>query len=217
MRIEIGRKIEKYFKAKINRLFINKTDFTIISNNCWGTFVYKKFGLEYGSPFVNLVVFAPDYIDLLENFSLELMRQLSFTTHENSKYKDELIRLGLYEQEYPIGILDGRYELHFIHYHSERDAREKWLKRVERMNLKRIIVKFSDGDLFEESMAERFENLAFKNKIAFVAKEFSESPSFVTLEKFRGEERVRDEWKHSSKEFNLASFINNMQENEGLQ
>lgn len=216
MRIEIGRKIEKFIKARINRLFINNSDFTIISNNCWGTFMYKKFGLEYRSPFVNLVVFAPDYIEMLENFSLELMKQLSFISHENSKYKDEMLQIGLYGQPYPIGLLNKKYELHFIHYHSENDAKDKWFKRVERMNLARVIVKFSDGDLFEESMVKRFENLAFKNKIAFVSKEFEESPSFVTLDKFRGEERVRDEWKNSSKEFNIVWFINNMQENEGL-
>lgn len=68
MRIEFIRNIERYIKAKINRSLINKDDFTIISNNCWGTFIYKKYALPYKSPFVNLVVFAPDYIELLEKF-----------------------------------------------------------------------------------------------------------------------------------------------------
>jgi len=66
-------------------------------------------------------------------------------------------------------------------------------------------------------MAKRFEDLPFKNKVAFVSKDFPKCKSCVTLEKFRRKERVRDEWKHSSKEFNTNSFINNMQENEGLQ
>ena len=73
MRIKIGRNIEKYTKAKINRLRINQDDFTIVSNNCWGTFIYKKFGLNYQSPFINLLIFAPDYIELLENFSLNIL------------------------------------------------------------------------------------------------------------------------------------------------
>ena len=135
MRIEIGRKIEKFVKSKINRLFINKDDFTIISNNCWGTFIYKKFGLPYQSPFVNLVVFAPDYIELLENFSIDTLKELSFIEHKDSKHKDELVRLGLYEEKYPIGILANKYELHFLHYASKEDAQYKWHRRVDRKSV----------------------------------------------------------------------------------
>ena len=58
MRIEIGRNIEKYIKSRIKRFFINQDDFTIVSNNCWGTFIYKKFGLPYNSPFVNMFIFS---------------------------------------------------------------------------------------------------------------------------------------------------------------
>jgi uncharacterized protein (DUF1919 family) len=41
-------------------------DFTIISDNCWGGFAYKYFGLKYTSPFVGLVIFPSDYIMLLK-------------------------------------------------------------------------------------------------------------------------------------------------------
>ena len=47
----------------------NKT-VTILSNNCWGTFMYKYCNLEFNSPFIGLFVFAPDYIKLLEEPSL---------------------------------------------------------------------------------------------------------------------------------------------------
>ena len=216
MRIEIGRKIEKYIKAKINRLFINKDDFTIVSNNCWGTFIYKKFGISYQSPFVNLVIFAPDYIELLENFSIETLNKLSFIEHKDSRHKEELMCLSLYDTDYPIGVLDNKYELHFLHYPSKKDAREKWLRRVKRMNLNKLIFKFSDGDKFESSMAKRFEDLKFKNKVCFTSKEFKGLPSVTTLDKFKNSDRVRDEWKYSDKEFDVVKFINAIQTNEEL-
>lgn len=216
MRIEFGRNIEKFVKSKINRLFINKDDFTIISNNCWGTFIYKKYGLAYNSPFVNLVIFAPDYIELLENFSIEILKKLSFIKHTESKHKDELIALGIYESDYPIGILDNKYELHFLHYPSAEDAEDKWLRRVKRMNLNKLVFKFSDGDLFEDSMAKRFDDLKFKNKVCFLANEYPTLKSVVTLDKFKGTARVHDEWKNSKKEFDVASYINNIHENEDL-
>jgi len=216
MRLEFGRNIEKYIKAKINHLYINKDDFTIISNNCWGTFIYKKYGIPYNSPFVNLVIFAPDYIDLLENFSIEILEKLSFIKHHESKHKDELIKLGIFESNYPIGILDNKYELHFIHYPSVEDAKDKWIRRIKRINLQKMIFKFSDGDKFEESMADRFDNLKFKNKICFCAQNFPSLESVITLKKFNGKGRVRDEWKNATKEFNVTKFINNLSESEEL-
>ena len=216
MRIEIGRKIEKYVKSKINRLFIDKDDFTIIANNCWATFIYKKYGIPYQTPFVNLMLFAPDYINLLENFSFDMLEKLEFMDQKDSKHADELQRLGIFNGDYPVGLLDGKYELHFLHYHSEADARDKWFRRLKRMNKKRVVFKFSDGDKFEDSMVGRFEALPFKNKILFSAKEYPHTNSVITLEKFRGEERVHDEWKNASKEFDVTKFINNLEEDENL-
>lgn len=120
-------------------------------------------------------------------------------------------RLGVYGQNYPLGILDNKYELHFLHYTSQEDAKEKWLRRVGRMNFDYMIFKFSDGDLFEDTMAKRFDDLPFKNKVCFSAKEFPDLKSVVTLGKFKGGERVHDEWKNSKKEFDVAKFINNLQ------
>jgi uncharacterized protein (DUF1919 family) len=212
MRIEFGRKIEKYIKAKFYRLFLQRDDFTIIANNCWGTFIYKQFGIPYKTPFVNLMLFAPDYINMLENFSLEMLERLEFIDQKESKHKDELIRLGIFNGDYPVGLLDGKYELHFLHYRSVEDAKEKWYRRLKRINPKRVIFKFSDGDKFEPEMAERFEALPFKNKILFSAKEFPQLQSVVTLEKFKGEERVYDEWKNAKKEFDVIKYLNNLKE-----
>lgn len=217
MRIEFGRKIEKFIKSKINRLFINKDDFTIIANNCWGTFMYKKFGIPYRTPFVNLMLFAPDYIEFLENFSFDILENLEFIDQKDSKHADELKRLGIFNGDYPVGLLDGKYELHFLHYRSVEDARQKWFRRLKRINKKRVIFKFSDGDKFEDSMVERFEALPFKNKVLFTAKEYPNAKSVVTLKKFLGRERVYDEWKNASKkEFDVVKFINNLEEDENI-
>lgn len=216
MRIEFGRKIEKFVKSKVYRLFINKDDFTIIANNCWGTFIYKKFGITYKTPFVNLMLFAPDYIDFLENFSFELLEKLEFMDQKDSKHADELQRLGIFNGDYPVGLLDGKYELHFLHYRSQADARDKWFRRLKRINKNRVIFKFSDGDKFEDAMVERFEALPFKNKVLFTAKEYPNTKSVIALEKFKGTPRVHDEWKNASKEFDVVKFINTLEENENI-
>ncbi|WP_304546537.1 DUF1919 domain-containing protein [Sulfurimonas microaerophilic] len=210
MRIEFARKIEKFVKAKINRLFIKEDDFSIISNNCWGTFLYKKYGIPYKSPFVNLLLFAPDYIKLVKNFSIETLEKLSFIEHSESKFKDELIRIGIYEDNYPIGVIDQKYEVHFLHYKTKEDAYDKWMRRIKRINPNKLVFKFSDGDLFEEWMGKEFCNLPYKNKIMFTSKELPEVDCNVYLPEFASKGRVRDEWKYSAKYFNSNDFINGL-------
>ena len=57
---------ERYFSA-IKRKKLNNTDFSIISNNCWGGAVYRRYGLPYQSPTVGLYFFAEEYINLLSH------------------------------------------------------------------------------------------------------------------------------------------------------
>lgn len=210
MRIEMYRNIEKKVKIEFHKLFLKQADFTIISNNCWGTFIYKKFGLPYQSPFINAMIFAPDYIALLENFSIEKLKKLTFIEHSESKFIDEMKRLDIYGKNYPLGLIDDKYEINFLHYTCKKETLVKWLKRCERINSEKLIFKFSDGDLFEDSMAHRFEALPFKNKICFTAKPFLDLKSNIWIEKFKSDSRVKDEWKHFEKHLNIYKFLNGL-------
>ena len=210
MKIPILYQLEILLKQKINKLFINKDDFSIISNNCWGTFIYKKFGIAYKSPFVNLFFFADDYIYLLENFSPEFLKKLSFIKKDESKYKKTLIEYGIYDDNYPIGILDNKVEVHFLHYTSESDAEDKWHRRLALINYKRLIFKFSDGDGCRDEHVEKFDAFDFDRKVCFVSKPFETLKSVICLDGFTEEGRVRDEWKHFKSKYNIFKVINEM-------
>lgn len=56
---EIGNKI----LATSRRAKLTNTDFSIISNNCWGGHVYRRYGLPYTSPTVGMYFFSEDYIN----------------------------------------------------------------------------------------------------------------------------------------------------------
>jgi len=210
MKIQFLRDIEKYLKSRICKIFIDNYDFTIISNNCWGTFIYKKFGLTYQSPFINAMIFAPDYIKLLEDFNNTKLENLTFIEHNKSKFIDEMKRLNIYQQGYPLGLIDGKYEINFLHYTTEDEAKNKWLNRCKRINTDKLIFKFSDGDLFEEEMAYRFEKLPFKNKVLFTSKSFDTLSSNIWIKQFENHGRVHDEWKHFGKYFNIYKLINSL-------
>ncbi len=209
MRIEIVRRLEKKIKGRASRLGLRQKSFTIVSNNCWGTFIYKKFDLPYQSPFINALIYASDYIRLLENFSPEILKDLSFIKPEQSKHLDEMKSRGYDKESFPIGVIGDNIEIHFLHYKEEEDALNKWNARLKRIDYDHLIFKFSDSERCDQSLIERFDALPFKNKICFSAKSFPELKSVVTLKYFKGKEGVIDEWKHSEKEYSIRKLLNN--------
>lgn len=206
----IIRKIKgTYLKTKLK----NK-DFTIVSNNCWGGFVYQKFNLKYNTPFVGLFLFAPDYINLLKNFKDIIYNELIFINPEESKYKEQLIEYGTFNK-YPIGKLTDDVEIHFLHYHSKEDAKNKWESRVKRINMDNLLVKFCDRDLCSDELILEFEKLKFKNKLCFSAKEYKNT-SVITFKEFYGKECVEEEWKYYEKYINIIDTLNSLLKEDNL-
>ena len=126
----------------LDRLHLKNKSFTLFSNDCWGAEVYKYFGLPFNTPFIGLMLSAPCYLKLLANPKYYLSQPLCF--QEQSFYADiDKLRLD-WKHYVPIATIGGDVEIQFLHYHSEEEAREKWARRVERINWDNIFLKF-DG------------------------------------------------------------------------
>ena len=82
------------------RGMLNNTDFSIISNNCWGGHVYRRYNIPYLSPTVGLYFYAEEYITFLQNIdkylggvfdSLTIMiRNIETNWFENNKLISQL-------------------------------------------------------------------------------------------------------------------------------
>jgi len=138
----------------------------IVSNNCYGGPYYHKNNYQYNTPFIGLFLFAPCYIELLEHFDEYMSETLEQT--KESKYGNF---------SYPIGKLKS-VEIHFMHEISFSDAKEKWDRRKERIDLTKCIVKMCDRDGADESILRRFLALNYK-KILFISKKYSFSDPCV--------------------------------------
>lgn len=195
-------------KRKMQSLFLLNKDFSVISNNCWGGFLYQYYNLKYLTPFVGLFIFAPDYIKLLRNLDYCLAQPLVFIAAEDSKYKDELIKNGSYNT-YPIGLLND-VEIHFLHYKTKEDACEKWNRRLQRLNRNNLIVKFCDRDFATEDLIREFDELAYAHKICFTSKPYPELASVVFLKQCNTGETVYNEWIFSKKQLNMTRYLNGM-------
>lgn len=144
-------KILKYWRlglANYRKKQLKSTNFTIISNNCWGGMIYESYNLPKESPTVGMFFIAKDYIEFLSDLKGYVNGKLTFISPTKSRWKDipqisEDKRFG----SYPVGVLSNgknSIEIFFLHYHSEQEVREKWERRVKRINWNKLLVKFND-------------------------------------------------------------------------
>ncbi len=63
------------------------TDFTIISNNCWGGTVYESYGIKKMSPTVGMFIMPEDYLKMISNLEYYMSQPLKFIDPDDSKWK----------------------------------------------------------------------------------------------------------------------------------
>lgn len=194
-------KIIKWYRAKT----IHNHKVTIISNNCWGGFMYQSCGLQYNSPTIGLYFFAPEYIKFLRNLKENLHKPLHFIPKSESRYAEHI------PQDYLIGVLgDADIEIVFMHYHSEQEAIEKWKRRTERVDFENMIVKFSDTDLCTDELIEEFDRLPFKSKVCFTHKSYPLCKHVIPMSEYADDGCVHYEWAYSYKYYDFVKEANKL-------
>jgi len=75
---------------------------------------------------------------------------------------------------FPLAVLgDSSIEIQFLHYSSEIVAREKWDRRVKKMDWDNLYIKYDCGkDYANKELVEIFFNLPFANKLVFGKENF---------------------------------------------
>ena len=129
---------------------------SIISNGCWGGFMYNLLQLECLSPFRNLFVVQPDYLRLLGN----LRHYVVDCEPEFSEY-----RYDFRDTYYPVLKLDDM-PIHFNHATTPEEAIVEWNKRKGRINWDNLFVMLFT---LSPELAQEFEGLTqFDKRICLV-------------------------------------------------
>lgn len=166
----INIRLNKIFRKKFSKQRkkkLNKYNFTIISNNCWGGMIYESYNIQKQSPTIGLFFKSSDYIKFITNFKYYISQELKFIKYDESKDKAFLKSVGINEKtNIPLGILDD-IEIIFLHYKNETEAKEKWQRRVKRINYKNLIFKFNDQNGCTEKDLKNFIALPYENKVFF--------------------------------------------------
>lgn len=85
-------------------------------------------------------------------------------------------------------------ELFFLHYHSEKEAKEKWARRIKRISWDRLLVKFNVQNGCAKEQIKAFDALPFKNKVCFPVKEYQKCKLVVHIKAPRTHEFVRSSY-----------------------
>lgn len=209
LNVRVHRKIVSYLDNRcVNRRKkrLNNSDFTIICNNCWGGYVYRRYGVPYLSPTVGLYFFASDFIKLCSDVKGYMQKPLEFIPYTESKYQAEIEAKG--QTAVPIARL-GDVEVVFLHYKTQEEAAEKWTRRAERINYENLIFKFSKMNGCGDEEMTAFDAFDFRKKIMFTppddAKRFKCAIAFKSA---AGNSEITDDTSEYSRYINLTKLIN---------
>lgn len=152
---------------------LKRTSFTIVSNNCWGAHVYRALGRPYTTPFVGLFIPPEDYLQLVPDVPSVVHANIAFIPSSRHRAVEEF--RAERNANYPIGLLDGRIELHFMHYQSPEEALAKWRRRAERADWasKSVFIKFCDHDGATGKQIREFDNLTGLSRVCFAGSRLS--------------------------------------------
>lgn len=159
-------KFLRSFVNRKNRRRLRNTTFSLLCNNCNGGILSHDLGLQFRSPTINLFFYHDHFLRFCENLDYYLQQDLVIC--EEPQHEPQ--------SEYPVCLL-GDLELHFLHYSSFADAKQKWDSRVKRINKDNLFLMLTCYDSADHEFLERFDRLPYKNKVAFTEREFPEYSS----------------------------------------
>ena len=188
--------------AKLRLKRIQNRDFSIICNNCWGGYVYRRYGLPYASPTVGLYFFAEEYLKFCNNLKLYLETPLTFIRWQDSKYSTALE--GKNQTACPIGKL-GDVEIVFLHFKTEEEAKDKWERRSARVNFNNLIYKFSQMNLCTMEHLKAFDALDVTKKFVFVS---GKQKSIRSAIRVSSEDEISDDTTFYDSYINIKRLIN---------
>lgn len=142
---------------------------SVITSNCFAGRIMQDLKMQYNSPTEGLYFMMPDYLEFLEHLEYYTQKaKLSFVKHSRYQLGDSRRLLA---PPYPIGLLGGKVEIHFLHYHSEKEAEEKWHRRCGRINFSDLLVIGVDQNLCKKNDVVNFSKLHYTKKIFFSSTE----------------------------------------------
>lgn len=190
---------------RYRRRNLTNHNFSIISNNCAGEAIYQKLAMRYTTPTIGLFLFSDDYIKFLEEFEYYIKQPLQFKVASKHPVANESITKS--RHSYPIGVLGDDIEVHFLHYKNENNAKEKWGRRTDRINLQNLFFIYGDKENFKEEFLYRYEKLSFEHKL-FLSSKHRESAGKAVIVRISKNDPMAIAHGDFWKDFDIVKWLN---------
>ena len=168
-------------------------DTSIISSNCFARRIMQDKKMQYNTPTLGLYFMYPDYIEFLQHLEYYL-KDAKIEFVNKSKYPLGNERHRQWKHWYPIGLLGGKVEIHFLHYHTAEEAAEKWYRRAARVNMNKLLIIGMDQNLCTKADIQAFDKLPFKRKVFFSSRDVK-GKSILYMKEFAEKKEVGDPYK----------------------
>lgn len=153
--------LKPYYRRTINslkgirRIGLSTTQFTIISNNCVGGYIYQYFGIQYCTPTAGFGVHPDDFVKLMNKPNFYFAQKLEFLQDPKLARHYELRKNNKNYGKYPVANL-GDIEIFFTHYKTIEEAYKKWNSRIKRLRYDKLIFLFVENEWTTETDRKLF-------------------------------------------------------------
>lgn len=151
---------------------------TILSDDCWGGYIYHSLYLQFASPTINTLWDKEDYIKFVSNLRFYLKQDLKMEREGN--IRQNLCPIG------SLGLGTQLVKVKFVHSYKFEEAKALWDRRLKRINLKNVFVKIAIDAENENALnyIKAFSRVA-ENKICFYSGDCTEQVLYLErFEKF---------------------------------
>lgn len=163
---KIYRKVHRYFLRKR----LKNKNFTILAPTCIAGVMYHELGQKFLSPTINLWMYDKDFLKFVHNLKDYLSYDLRFVD-------------GI--DDTPTAYLNDIL-IHFNHYHSNEEAKQKWDERKNRINYDNLFIIMADqpdgGVITHEDMLS-LKDIPCKGKVVLSVKDYDDIDYIVHLPK----------------------------------
>lgn len=135
------------------RIGLRSTDFSIISNNCTGGYVYQYFGISYKTPTEGLYFTTEDYLKIVERPEYYFNHKVELIDANESVLAQKGKKIT-----YPVGRI-GDVEIYFMHYPDPKEALSKWHRRASRINFEKMFFLLTETELMKIEHINKFVEL----------------------------------------------------------
>lgn len=153
---------------------LKNRQFSLLTGNCIGGYLYHQLGLPFTSPSINMMILNQHFKKLILN--QDYYFGVTPTPYEDNDYPNV-----------PAGLLDDII-LHFTHYSTCEEGIAAWEKRKGRIDFDNLYIIISDIDLKEEDIRE-LANARCKKIVVLTSRKFEYSHCLYIPE-FNGREHV---------------------------